>query len=218
LYQKIAVKSGQLNHRPDLRGLPGHARGVPGQLRYLNNAAIAAQRLLGGGAGPVAILDFDVHHGNGTQHILYARDDVHYVSVHDDPAYLCPFYAGYADETGTGAGLGRNLHLPLSAGTSDDVFVPAVHRGLDAIMHRSPGVLVVSLGFDAHAGDLAANLAVTTDAFAQVVAAIKQAGCPVLPMQEGGYIIERLVINLAAFLAGLTGTPHGAAELKGTQP
>jgi acetoin utilization deacetylase AcuC-like enzyme len=195
---------------------PGHhaAPDLAGGFCYLNNAAIAAQRLLDGGAGPVAILDFDVHHGNGTQYIFYARDDVHYVSVHGDPANLYPYFSGYADETGTGAGLGRNLNLPLPPGSGDDVFVPAVFSGLAAIARRPPAVLVVSLGFDAHAGDPTANLAATTDAFAHIGAAIRQTGYPILLVQEGGYIIERLGINLAAFLHALTGLPHGAAESK----
>jgi acetoin utilization deacetylase AcuC-like enzyme len=188
---------------------PGHhaATDLAGGFCYLNNAAIAAQRLLDAGAGPLAILDFDVHHGNGTQHIFYGRDDVHYVSVHGDPAHLYPFYSGYADETGTGSGLGRNLNLPLPPGSSDDVFVPAVQRGLDAIARHKPSVLVVSLGFDAHAGDPTANLAATTDAFGRIGALIRQTGYPVLLIQEGGYIVERLGINLTAFLAGLTGAP-----------
>lgn len=192
---------------------PGHhaTPDLAGGFCYLNNAAIAAQRLLDGGAGPVAILDFDVHHGNGTQHIFYARDDVHYVSVHGDPAHFYPFYSGYADETGTGSGLGRNLNLPLPPESGDDVFVPAVQHGLDAIARRPPSVLVVSVGFDAHAGDPTANLAATTDAFARIGALVRQTGYPVLLIQEGGYIIERLGTNLTAFLTHLTG-PGGACS------
>ena len=85
---------------------PGHHAhtDMAGGFCYLNNAAIAAQRLLDAGTGPMAILDFDVHHGNGTQQIFYARDDVFYVSVHGDPAALYPWYAGYVDETGEGTG------------------------------------------------------------------------------------------------------------------
>ena len=102
---------------------------MAGGFCYLNNAAIAAQRMLDRGSGPVAILDFDVHHGNGTQQIFYHRDDVHYVSVHGDPAGLYPWFAGYADETGQGRGLGCNLNLPLPPGADDDAFVAAVGAG-----------------------------------------------------------------------------------------
>ena len=96
---------------------------LAGGFCYLNNAAIAAQVLVDGGAKP-AVLDVDVHHGNGTQSILYQRDDVFFCSVHGDPRELYPWYAGYADETGAGRGLGCNLNLPLAAGTEN----PAMSR------------------------------------------------------------------------------------------
>ena len=186
---------------------PGHhaATDIAGGFCYLNNAAIAAQRLLDREAGPIAILDFDVHHGNGTQQIFYARDDVHYVSTHGDPARLYPYYAGYADETGTGPGLGWNLNLPLPPGAKDAAFLAAVTQGLEAIAAREPEVLVVSLGFDAHEGDPTANLAVTTPSFREIGARIAALGLPVLLVQEGGYLVERLSDNLTAFLDGLSG-------------
>jgi acetoin utilization deacetylase AcuC-like enzyme len=187
---------------------PGHhaCRDMAGGFCYLNNAAIAAQRLLDSGSGPVAILDFDVHHGNGTQQIFYERDDVHYVSVHGDPAHLYPFFAGYADETGAGAGLGANLNLPLPPGTSDTGFVGAVRQGLEAIMARRPAALIVSLGFDAHAGDPTANLAATTEGFGKVGALVGAVGLPILLVQEGGYLVDRLPANLSGFLTGLQAT------------
>jgi acetoin utilization deacetylase AcuC-like enzyme len=188
---------------------PGHHAGtdLTGGFCYLNNAAIAAQRLLDAGAGPVAILDVDVHHGNGTQQIFYARDDVRYVSVHGDPAHLYPYYAGYADETGSGPGVGRNLNLPLAPGSGDAAFVEAVEHGLDAIARQPPSVLLVSLGFDAHDGDPTANLAVSAAAFEAIGTRIAQLARPILLVQEGGYIIERLGANLTSFLSGLFGAP-----------
>jgi acetoin utilization deacetylase AcuC-like enzyme len=184
---------------------PGHhaCTDLAGGFCYLNNAALAAQRLIDGGSGRVAILDFDVHHGNGTQQIFYERDDVHYVSVHGDPAALYPFYAGYADETGTGAGLGANLNLPLPPGTGDDGFVAAVRYGLEAIVAKNPAILIVSLGFDAHAGDPTANLAASAEGFLAVGRLIAEAGLPTLLVQEGGYIVDRLAANLTSFLSGL---------------
>ncbi|HEX2941093.1 MAG TPA: histone deacetylase family protein [Rhodopila sp.] len=170
---------------------------------YLNNAAIAAQRMLDAGSGKVAILDFDVHHGNGTQQIFYERDDVHYVSVHGDPAWLYPWFAGYADETGQGAGLGWNLNLPLPPGTGNEGFTAAVARGLDAIAAKSPAALIISVGFDAQQGDPAANLAVDAQGFAAVGRRIGALGLPTLLVQEGGYLVERLGANLTAFLEGL---------------
>jgi acetoin utilization deacetylase AcuC-like enzyme len=183
---------------------PGHHAhtDMAGGFCYLNNAAIAAQRMLDAGNGPIAILDFDVHHGNGTQQIFYRRDDVFYVSVHGDPATLYPWYAGYADETGEGRGLGWNLNLPLSPGTQDAAFAAAVGQGLDAIAATKPAALIVSVGFDAQAGDPAANLAVNAAGFEAVGRQVAEAGLPTVLIQEGGYLVERLGANLTAFLTG----------------
>jgi acetoin utilization deacetylase AcuC-like enzyme len=174
---------------------------LAGGFCYLNNAAIATQVLVGGGAKP-AILDVDVHHGNGTQSIFYSRDDVFFCSVHGDPRELYPWYAGYGDETGAGKGLGCNVNLPLRAGAEDRGFVEAVETGFAAIRRFGASVLIVSLGFDAHIGDPTANLAVTVDGFSAIGERIGALGLPTLLVQEGGYIVEKLGDNLAAFLGG----------------
>jgi acetoin utilization deacetylase AcuC-like enzyme len=174
---------------------------LAGGFCYLNNAAIAAQVLVDGGAKP-AILDVDVHAGNGTQGILYERDDVFFCSVHGDPRGLYPWYAGYEDETGTGRGLGYNLNLPLAAGTENAGYIAAVERGLEAIQKFGASVLIISLGFDAHLGDPTANLAVTGDGFRAIGERIGSIDVPVLLVQEGGYIVEKLGDNLHAFLSG----------------
>ena len=186
---------------------PGHHAyaDLAGGFCYLNNVAIAAQHLLARGSGTVAILDFDVHHGNGTQHIFYARDDVRFVSVHGDPASLYPYFAGYAEEIGTGAGLNATLNLPLPPGTGDAGFVAAIERGLETILRQPPSVLLVSLGFDAHLGDPTANLAASREGFRRAGALIKAAAVPTLLVQEGGYIVERLADNLTGFLEGFLG-------------
>ena len=177
---------------------------LAGGFCYLNNAAIAAQVLVNGGAKP-AVLDVDVHHGNGTQAILYQRDDVYFCSVHGDPRELYPWYAGYADETGAGNGFGCNLNLPLAAGTENAGYVEAVETGLAAIRTFGTSVLIVSLGFDAHAGDPTANLAVTGEGFRVIGERIGGLGLPTLLVQEGGYIVEKLGDNLTAFLGGFLG-------------
>ena len=186
---------------------PGHHAhtDMAGGFCYLNNAAIAAQRLLDADTGPVAILDFDVHHGNGTQQIFYRRDDVFYVSVHGDPATLYPWFAGYADETGAGRGLGWNLNLPLPPGAENPAFNAAVTQAIEAIVAKHPAALIVSVGFDAQAGDPAANLAVNSAGFQAVGRQIAATGLPTVLIQEGGYLIERLGANLTAFLTGLGG-------------
>jgi acetoin utilization deacetylase AcuC-like enzyme len=184
---------------------PGHHAhtDMAGGFCYLNNAAIAAQRMLDAGTGPIAILDFDVHHGNGTQQIFYPRADVFYVSVHGDPATLYPWFAGYADETGEGRGSGWNLNLPLPPNAQDAAFAAAVGQGLEAIAAKKPSALVVSVGFDAQAGDPAANLAVGAAGFEAVGCQVAAAGLPTVLIQEGGYLVERLGANLTAFLTGL---------------
>lgn len=184
---------------------PGHHAhtDMAGGFCYLNNAAIAAQRMLDRGIGPLSILDFDVHHGNGTQQIFYDRDDVFYASVHGDPAGLYPWFAGYADETGEASGIGWNLNLPLPPGAGDDAFAAAVGQGLDAIAGKRPAALIVSVGFDAQAGDPAANLRVGAGGFEAVGRLVAGVGLPTVLIQEGGYLVERLGANLTAFLTGL---------------
>jgi acetoin utilization deacetylase AcuC-like enzyme len=174
---------------------------LAGGFCYLNNAAIAAQVLVAGGAKP-AVLDVDVHHGNGTQGILYERNDVFFCSVHGDPRWLYPWYAGHEDETGAGKGGGCNLNLPLAPGTGNPGYVAAVQKGLAAIRRFGASVLVISLGFDAHVGDPTANLAVTGEGFRAIGEHIGSLGLPTLLVQEGGYIVEKLADNLTAFLDG----------------
>ena len=184
---------------------PGHHAhtDMAGGFCYLNNAAIAAHRMLDRGVGPIAILDFDVHHGNGTQQIFYERDDVHYVSIHGDPAGLYPWFAGYPDETGQGKGVGWNLNLPLPSGAQDTAFSAAVAQGLEAIAGKRPAALIVSVGFDAQQGDPAANLSVGAAGFEAVGRHIAAMGLPSVLIQEGGYLVSRLGANLTAFLTGL---------------
>ena len=182
---------------------------LAGGFCYLNNAAIAAQYFVGAGKR-AAILDIDVHHGNGTQGIFYQTDRVFFCSVHEDPRVNYPWYAGYADETGAGAGAGANLNLPVPSGTDNAGWLTAVTRGVEAVLRAEPDVLVISLGFDAAAGDPTASLQVTPDGFHAAGRLIAQAGRPTLLVQEGGYFIERLGGNLHAFLDGFLGARvHG---------
>lgn len=182
---------------------PGHhAYGdLGGGFCYLNNVAIAAEALRAKLAR-VAILDIDVHHGNGTQGIFYARDDVHFVSVHGDPAQLFPYFAGYAEERGAGAGTGHTLNLPLPMKSEDGPWLAAVEQGLASIRRFAPGALCVSLGFDAFKGDPSADLAVSTRGFGRAGSLIGALGVPILLVQEGGYVVPSLAANLDAFLDG----------------
>ena len=181
---------------------PGHHAYADqaGGFCYLNNAALAAQQLRTT-AERVAILDVDVHHGNGTQGIFYARDDVLTVSLHSDPIAFYPFFVGYAQERGEGRGLGYNLNLPLPKGTGDNAYMQALERGLQRIASFRPQALVVALGLDAHEGDPFQGLKITTAGFGQIGAAIAELKLPTLLVQEGGYMNDALGPNLVSFLS-----------------
>jgi len=182
---------------------PGHHAfaDLAGGFCFLNNAAIAAEHLRRAGHRP-AILDVDVHHGNGTQGLFEARGDVLTVSIHADPARFYPFFWGHAQERGTGAGRGANLNLPLPRGTGDDAYLRALDTALARIDAFGCDALVVALGLDAHERDPFQGLAVTTAGFGRITRAIAGAGRPVLYVQEGGYLSDDLGPNLAAALEG----------------
>jgi acetoin utilization deacetylase AcuC-like enzyme len=186
---------------------PGHhAFGeLAGGFCYLNNSAIAAQRLTDAGRR-VAILDVDLHHGNGTQGIFYNRPDVLTVSIHVHPERYYPFFWGYPQEFGAGAGFGANLNLCLERGTGDDGFLAALHTALEKITLWGADTLVLALGLDAFQGDPFAGLAVTTPGFARIGRAIAELRLPTTIVQEGGYLCPELGANLAAVLSGVDGS------------
>ena len=196
-----------LNGEPGAYALcrpPGHHAfsDMAGGFCYLNNTAIGAQ-VLRTSHDRVAILDVDLHHGNGTQSIFYARNDVLTVSIHADPRRFYPFFWGYANEQGQGEGLGYNLNLPLPRGSGDAEFRAALEVGLERIREFSPGALVIALGLDAFEGDPFGGLRVSTGGFRAIAARIA-AGLrlPTLIVQEGGYLCDELGENLNQFLQG----------------
>jgi acetoin utilization deacetylase AcuC-like enzyme len=180
---------------------PGHHAfaEVAGGFCYLNNTAIAAQMLTTAGHR-VGILDVDLHHGNGTQGIFYDRAEVLTVSIHAHPERFYPFFWGYPDETGDGPGKGANLNLCLERGTGDAGFLVALGTALDRITLWGADTLVLALGLDAFIGDPFAGLAVTTEGFARIGAAVAALGLPTVIVQEGGYLCPELGDNLAAVL------------------
>ena len=183
---------------------PGHHAfaDIAGGFCYINNAAVAAQHLLEN-CRRVAILDLDLHHGNGTQAIFYARRDVLTVSIHVDPSRFYPFFWGHASERGAGAGLGFNMNLPLPRKATDDMYLDALDAAAQRILAYAPDVLVVALGLDAHEGDPFGGLAVTTPGFARIGKAVASLNLPCVIVQEGGYLSDSLDRNLASFLKGI---------------
>ena len=182
---------------------PGHhatTAGYGGSC-YLNNAAIAAQGLRDAGHARVAIVDVDAHHGNGTASIFYERPDVLYGSVHIDPgAGWFPHFVGYADETGTGPGVGTTLNLPLAPETGDGPWLGAVATLADAVRRHGATVLVVSLGVDAAADDPNSPLRITADGYGRAGEILHGIGLPAVIVQEGGYHLESLGGLVRAFL------------------
>lgn len=187
---------------------PGHHAfaDLAGGFCFLNSAAIAGQALLTRGLRP-AILDIDVHHGNGTQGIFYDRADVLTVSLHADPARFYPFFWGHAQERGEGAGLGANLNLPLPRGTDDSGFRAALATALTRISGFGADVIVVALGLDAHEDDPFQGLRVTTPGFRAIAADIAALGLPLVLVQEGGYVSNALGANLTSFLTSISAGP-----------
>ncbi|RKF14704.1 histone deacetylase family protein [Roseovarius spongiae] len=185
---------------------PGHHAfaDLAGGFCFLNNSAIAAQRLRSKGLR-AAIVDVDVHHGNGTQGIFYARGDVLTVSIHADPARFYPFFWGHAQERGEGAGLGANLNLALPRGTDDAAFLAALDTALKRVDGFGAEVIVVALGLDASVDDPFKGFAVTQDGFARIGAAFAKTGLPALFVQEGGYVSDTLGANLTRALEGFGG-------------
>lgn len=183
---------------------PGHhaGRDYMGGYSYLNTAAIAAQHALSQGARRVAVLDVDYHHGNGTQDIFYARGDVLTVSLHADPVTDYPFYWGHADETGEGEGAGACLNLPMPRGTDWSAYDVKLALAIDHVKTFAPDLLIVPFGADTFIGDPISHFCLETADYTAMAARIAAIGPPTLICMEGGYAVEALGANVAAFLAG----------------
>jgi acetoin utilization deacetylase AcuC-like enzyme len=153
------VSDGQISNAMCLVRPPGHHATPHRSMGFclFNNVAIAAQWLIvNGKASRVAILDYDVHHGNGTQDAFYDRADVLYVSTHQYPLYPG---SGHWTENGSGAGLGYSVNLSLPPGSGDDVYATALPRVIEPVVRRfQPDFVLVSLGFDAFWADPLAML------------------------------------------------------------
>lgn len=172
---------------------------------YLNNAAVAAEALRRAGHARVAIVDIDAHHGNGTQDIFYAREDVLYASVHVDPgAGWFPHYAGFADEVGFGIGAGANLNLPLAPGTADTRWLDAIMKIVQRVVDFDATAMVLSLGVDAAAADPESPLEITQDGYHRAGELLGAVGLPTVALQEGGYHLPTLGALVKASLQGLT--------------
>lgn len=183
---------------------PGHhaGRDYMGGYSYLNNVAICAERALQTGAQRVAVLDVDYHHGNGTQDIFYERPEILTVSLHADPVTDYPFYWGHADETGSGAGEGAALNLPMPRGTGWTDYVTTLTQAIERVQAFSPDLLIVPYGADTYAGDPISYFKIETGEYSEMASLIAALNLPTLICMEGGYAIDALGANVQAFLAG----------------
>lgn len=179
---------------------PGHHAGreIAGGYCFLNNAAIAAQWLTR--FGNVAILDVDYHAGNGTQDIFYNRRDVLTISIHADPSFEYPYYAGYATETGAGDGLGFHHNFPLPADTDDAAYLNTLEKALALISEFAPAHLVVSLGMDIYGGDPLGRFKLTREGIGEIGHRIAALKLPSTIIMEGGYNTDALGENVVAFV------------------
>jgi acetoin utilization deacetylase AcuC-like enzyme len=179
---------------------PGHhvTRSLYGGSCYLNNTAVAAAALLKRTGGPVAVVDIDAHHGNGTQELFIHRDDVLTASMHVDPgAGWFPHFLGFAAENDA-----ANLNLPLAPGTGDDGWLTAVR---EAAAFTSPAqALVVALGVDAAAGDPESPLEITAAGYREAGRILGELGLPTVVVQEGGYDLATIGTLVVETLTGLT--------------
>ncbi|HRJ75902.1 MAG TPA: histone deacetylase family protein, partial [Anaerolineales bacterium] len=179
---------------------PGHHAGkdYAGGYCYINNASVVANWL--SSKGKTALLDIDYHAGNGTQDIFYERNDVLTISIHGDPDFEYPHYAGFADETGAGEGLGFHKNFPLPKGTDDADYLIALDEALEMIKKFSPNYLVLSTGMDTFDGDPLGKFKVTRNGFAEIGKRIASLNLPTAIIMEGGYANEELGKNVVTLL------------------
>ncbi len=185
-----------------LRPAGHHAeREQPMGFCLFNNVAVAAAHLRARGVPRVAIVDWDVHHGNGTQHAFESDPTVFYASLHQWPWYPG---TGAESERGVSAGVGTTLNCPLAAGTGDREWLGALEtKVIPAIEAFDPGFVLVSAGFDAHERDPLSHTLVTTDGFrrmAQLVKALAESRCGgrLVALLEGGYDLDALADSAEA--------------------
>lgn len=192
---------------------PGHHALPSGAMGFclFNNVAIAAAEAIhGAGLNRVLIVDFDVHHGNGTQEMFWQNERVGFFSIH-----RWPFYpgTGASSETGSGSGLGTTCNVPLEFGVYRQDFLEAFALRLGAFAKRmQPELILVSAGFDAHASDPVGSLGLESEDFGEIALVLKQlaatyCGGKMVSVLEGGYHPEKLAESVGIYLGELLAPP-----------
>ena len=183
---------------------PGHhaASDYFGGYCFINNAAVVAEMFRTDGAAKVAVLDIDFHHGNGTQDIFYHRDDVFFASLHGHPEDAFPYFTGYVDETGLGAGEGFTANYPMRPGTSYEIWSASLKDSIQRIQRFGAEALVVSLGVDAYKEDPISFFKLESGSFLLAGQEIAKLKIPTVFIMEGGYAIEAVGVNTVNVLEG----------------
>lgn len=201
-----AVLEGRWTAGLSLMRPPGHHATGSRAMGFclLNHAAVAARwAVREGGASRVLVLDWDAHHGNGTQDIFWEDPDVMYASIHQYPYYPG---TGAADETGAGAGAGTTVNVPLPAGSSEDAYARALDEVILPAAHGfGPDLTIVSAGFDAHARDPLCMMRLGAGAYHRFTRRIEELGTGAVFVLEGGYDLQALAWGTAATISALLG-------------
>jgi acetoin utilization deacetylase AcuC-like enzyme len=195
---------------------PGHHAGPDFAMGFclINHAAVGAHQAIASGAERVFMVDFDVHHGHGTQDIFWEDPRVLYLSMHQAPWYPG---TGALDETGGGAGAGATVNLPLRAGGGDEMYAAIMERIVVPVGRRfRPDVIIASAGFDAHSWDPLSLMEVSSGGFGAITSAILELAAEVcggrlVMTLEGGYDLDALSESFAASIRALSGERAGTA-------
>ncbi|MEO8495962.1 MAG: histone deacetylase family protein, partial [Planctomycetota bacterium] len=187
---------------------PGHhaERRSFGGFCYFSNSAVGAQYL--SQLGKVAIIDVDYHHGNGQQDIFYDRADVLTVSIHGDPDFAYPYFTGFADERGEGAGEGFNLNIVLPEVQDGAQYREALAKAIQVVRDFDPAFLVIALGLDPAKGDPTGTWSLGPKDFEANGRMLGSLHLPTLVVQEGGYRTRTLGKNAKSFFRGLVDAVH----------
>jgi acetoin utilization deacetylase AcuC-like enzyme len=209
-----ALTDGRAERGVALLRPPGHHARPAGAMGFclVNNVAVAAAHARARGAERVMIVDFDVHHGNGTQESFYADPSVLFVSLHQFPFYPG---TGSVGELGSGEGRGHTLNVPLSPGADDAVYAAAFTRIIAPLCAEfAPSLVLLSAGFDAHRADPLAQMQLSEAGYGAMVRSLTGALAPNVPIGmvlEGGYDLDALEASLGRTLEALTGNVTGDA-------
>jgi len=205
------VLDGELDNAYVCLRPPGHhsSADTPMGFCLFNPVAIAARYAQKRGIDRVAIVDWDVHHGNGTHDIFYGDPGVLFVSLHQDGLY--PAGYGRLDQTGEGEGRGYTVNIPLPAGSGDEGYVLAFERVVGPVIRDfAPGLILISAGQDPEAGDPLGRMSVTAEGFRRMATFMKELAAEtcdgrLVVFQEGGYSLDHLPFCTLAMVEAIAG-------------